>query len=184
MGNPNFQGMGTWWESAYDDHVGPNPEEVAENYRQAEERGNQERIAHTYHLKCGDVSFECYLPYSSPKDGKMWVKMEASQLPEEMLTDVSVETLQRALKSSHGYIEGNFLQEEDGVFVASDVWMNRFEYACEKVRKSHKIIIEGEEYHFPVFDLNIREKGSTAKANVHGQVFPLVRGKECWVLDV
>ena len=128
-----------WMDSVFPYDGGPVD---MESPRVAEERARQERIAHTYRLKCGDVSFECYLPYSSPQDGKMWVKLEASQLPDELLPpEISREQLEKTLYKIgyKGYIEANFIQVEDGSFVASDVWMNRFEYACEKVRKSIKL---------------------------------------------
>lgn len=183
--------MGTLYHSdENDDFLGPNPEEIYANRLRIEEKNRIERIAHTYKLKCGDVTFECHLPYSSPKDGKLWAKIEVSMLPDEMIpSEISRRTLDRATNNLgwHGYIEGDFIQDEGGVFVASDHWMQRFGQACERVRRVHRILIEGEEHHFPI--VSTQSEGgvlSKAEANANGQILPLVRDlrEKCWILEV
>lgn len=173
-----------------DDFIGPNPEEVAQRWIEGVERAKAERLAHTYRLKCGDVSFECHLKYSSPKDGRLWVKMEVRMLPDDMIPpDISRSTLDRSTTKLgwHGYIESDFIQDENGMFIASEHWMQKFEKACEWVRRTHRIMIEGEEYYFPVEVIDTPGPNlEKATANVNGNIRTLVRdlGQKCWVLGV
>jgi hypothetical protein len=103
-----------------------------------------EKDAHTYRLKIREIEFSLYLQWTEIKeeDGcpSLWIKMEASMLPESLIPEgISRELVGRALYKIgyKGFIEGRFYGE-NGVFVASDGWMERYAYVIERIRKSMK----------------------------------------------
>jgi hypothetical protein len=185
--------MGSLYHSdENDDFIGPSLEEMAENRARVHALNEAERIAHTYILKIGNVSFQCCYQWNSPDNGKMWLKMEAKDIPEECIpSDISRECLDRYLwKSWKGCVQGSFV-EQDGVFVASPAWMDMFVHCCAKVRDMHKIYSNGEYYSFPIINLHNGEGKATNIAmslikgyvDIGKQVLPVRRDGRHWVLD-
>jgi hypothetical protein len=170
-----------------DDRLGPDPEEIYAMNQRIHAQNEAERIAETYTVIIGEVSFEYRVrEMRSYPNGTAYVGLPIADLPDACIpADISRESLERYIwKSQKGKIEGSFFQEEGKRLVASpESFLNRLNYYCEIVRKGHKILIDGEEYHFPV--IHISTPIATAQALVNGEVFPLRRdmAMKCWILQ-
>ena len=178
MGNPDFRGMGTWWESAYDNRGGSDemtPQEV------------EFAKSHTHELIIGEVRFSMLFTCSFRRiaGNKMYAEIDMSYIPHECIpNDVSRESVDTyVMGASRNKIKGDFVRQDDGAWKAT-TFLENMNLIMDKVRKMHKIVIGNEEYNFPVTSIGISAgQFASAQAQVNGKIFPLRRKDGHWVLS-